>query len=93
MPIVQEYLAQWVAKVAAAEKEYRNVTKQMNRPALPGSAQPQTAAGGDSGVHQGPGNTFHVGLIPCTALLLNSNLSYKAIQHAHALLTLGRIPF
>ncbi|CAL5225440.1 g8258 [Coccomyxa viridis] len=48
--IRQEYLAQWVAKVAAAEKEYRNVTKQINRPALPGSAQPQTAAGGDSGV-------------------------------------------
>lgn len=49
-PLLQEYLAQWVAKVASAEKEYRSATDQMNRPSLLASALPQAAAGESSGV-------------------------------------------
>ena len=35
----QEYLAQWVAKVASAEKDYRAAVDQMERPAAPGAAR------------------------------------------------------
>ena len=36
---LQEYLAQWVAKVAAAEKDYRSAMDAMKRPAAQGAAQ------------------------------------------------------
>ena len=35
----QEYLAQWVAKVTSAEKDYRGAVDQMERPAAPGRCQ------------------------------------------------------
>ena len=35
----QEYLAQWVAKVTSAEKDYRGAVDQMERPAAPGAAR------------------------------------------------------
>ncbi len=35
----QEYLAQWVAKVASAEKDYRGAVDQMERSAAPGAAR------------------------------------------------------
>ena len=36
---LQEYLVQWVAKVAAAEKDYRSAMDAMKRPAAQGAAQ------------------------------------------------------
>lgn len=41
---MQEYLAQWVAKVAAAEKEYRAALEQMERPHGSQTNQPLSAA-------------------------------------------------
>ena len=46
----QEYLAQWVAKVASAEKEYRGAVDQMERPAAPHAAPAQPGAGRSSGM-------------------------------------------
>ena len=45
----QEYLAQWVAKVASAEKDYRSAADQMERPAVPQAAPPQPGAARSSG--------------------------------------------
>ena len=52
--LMQEYLAQWVAKVASAEKGYRSATDQMDRPSLLAPALPQAAADKSSGMHLAP---------------------------------------
>ncbi|CAK0735069.1 hypothetical protein CVIRNUC_000523 [Coccomyxa viridis] len=44
--IRQEYLAQWVAKVSSAEKDYRGAVDQMERSAAPGAAR---SSGGPRG--------------------------------------------
>ena len=45
----QEYLAQWVAKVTSAEKDYRGAVHQMERPAAPHAAPAQSGAARSSG--------------------------------------------
>ena len=57
--ILQEYLAQWVAKAASAEKDYCSATDQMNRPSLLAPALPQAPASESSGVHLAPAHALH----------------------------------
>ncbi len=74
--LLQEYLAQWVAKVASAEKEYRSATNQMNRPPALPAALPQAAADGSSGAHLLPIHAVQ------TALLLHSRALLQSVDAA-----------